>query len=228
MDKKIRKQMDKSRDILKRLIEEQEKAKSTTLKNLLNGEIEAYFTLGESLSNCVNILDKAQAIFHYNISDSCSLAQHLTNRVEEIKSTNAYGEAYQLLTELNDFIKSLQLQNSAQIKCLNVSETCCELFANATQRNPVRWADMVGEMSIVLASVAIGYISDISKIIDFGVGIKDIVKTITKHTQEVQNYKAVDNDLLLIEKHTIIMKAVEEFFKCVTAEVITITNEANT
>ena len=221
MDKKTKKSMDKSMDVLKRLIKEQEKAKSTTLKNLLAGEIEAYFALGQSLNNCVNILDKAQAIFHHNISDSCSLAQHLTNRAEEIKSTNAYGDAHRVLTELKDFIDLLQHENNVQIKCLNISVACCELFSNATQRNPAKWSKMVAEIAAIWAAFILGYVPNISTITDIGFNIGDTLKTVKKYTQEVPNYKAMDRGISLIEKHTEIMKTVTSFFNHITAEVST-------
>lgn len=58
-----------------------------------------------------------------------------------------------------------------------------------------------------------------STIIDVGFSIKDTIEAINKHTQEVPDYKAMDNDILLIEKHTEIMKMVTVFFNRVTAEV---------
>ena len=225
MDKIIKKSIDKSKTILKRLIKEQEKAKSTTLKNLLAGEIEAYFALGESLNNCVSILDKAQAIFHHNISDSCSLAQHLTNRAEEIKSTNAYGEAHKVLTEIKDFIDLLQQENNVQIKCLNISVACCELFSNATQRNPAKWDKMVAEIAVIWAEFVLGYVPNISIITDIGFYIFDTLKAIKKYTQEVPNYKTTDGEISLIEKHTAIMKTVTAFFNRITTEVTTLINE---
>lgn len=80
MDKKIKKTMDKSKDVLKQLIAEQEKAKSTALKNLLNGEIEAYFALCESLKSCVNTLGSAQSMLHQDISDYRTLIYNLYHK----------------------------------------------------------------------------------------------------------------------------------------------------
>lgn len=133
MDKKIKKSMDKSKIILRRLIDEHEKASSTTLKNLLAGEIEAYFSLSESLKSCVNMLGSVQSVLHRDISDNRTLAQFLTKRAEEAKATNAYNEAYQTLTDLKELVELLQQQNSVQTKCADISEACCELFTNAVE-----------------------------------------------------------------------------------------------
>jgi len=219
MDKKIKKSMDKSKVVLKRLIEEQEKASSTTLKNLLDSEIEAYFSLGESLKCCVNALGSAQSVLHQDISDNRTLAQSLTKRAEEVKATNAYNEAYQTFTDLKELVELLQQQNSVQTKCADISEACCELFTNAAERDPAKWAEIVGEIAVIWAGIAVGCVPYVSTIVDVGFGIKDTIDAINKHTQEVPDYSAMDSEILLIEKHTEIMKMVTAFFNRVATEV---------
>ena len=216
--------MDKSKIILKRLIEEQEKAESTVLKKLLDGEIEAYFSLGESLVSCVNMLGSAQSVLHQDISDNRSLAQCLAERAEEIEATNANEEAYQPLTDLKDLVKLLQQQDSVQIKCANLSEACCELFANATERDPAKWTELVGKIAVIWAGIAVGFVPYVSTVFDIGFGVKDTIEAINKHTQVVPDYKATDNDILLIEKHTEIMEAVTAFFNRITTEVSSFVN----
>lgn len=224
MDKKIIKSMNKSKRILKRLIEEQKKASSTTLKELLDGEINAYFSLGESLEDCVNTLGRAQTMLHHDISDIRSLAQHLTMRAEEIVATKAYNGAHQALTDLKDFIELLQRENNAQIKCSNMSEACCELFANATERNPAKWSRITVEMAVIGAGIALSHVPNVSTIIEIGSITMDTLNVLIKHMQEVPNYKAVDSDILLIEKHTKIMKMVDAFFKRITAKIASLVN----
>lgn len=227
MDKKIKNSMDKSKVVLKLLIAEQEKAGSITLKNLLDGEIEAYFALCESLKSCVNMLGSTQSVLHQDISDNRSLAQCLTKRAEEIATTIAYDEADQTLINLKDLVDLLQQQNSVQIKSANLSEACCELFANATERDPAKWTDIAGEIASIWGSIAVSCVPYISTIIDVGFGVKDTVQVIKKHTQEVPNYKNTDGELLLIEKHIEIMKTVTAFFNRITAEVSTFVNGSN-
>ena len=221
MDKKIKKSMDKSKDALKRLIAEQEKAKSTTLKNLLAGEIEAYFSLGESLKCCVNALGSAQAVLRQDISDNRILAQILTKRAEEVKATNDCDAGHQTLRNLKELVELLQQQNSVQTKCADISEACCELFTNAAERDPVKWAEIVGEIAIIWAGIAVGCVPYVSTIVDVGFGIKDTIDAINKHTQVVSDYSAMDSEILLIEKHTEIMKMVTAFFNRVANEVST-------
>lgn len=227
MDKRIKNSMDKSKVALKLLIAEQEKARSITLKNLLNGEIEAYFALGESLKSCVNMLGSAQSVLHHDISDNRALAQYLTKRAEEIKATNAYDEAHQTRIDLKDLVKLLHQQNSVQTKCANISEACCELFANATERDPAKWTEIAGEIAVIWAGVAVGCVPYVSTVFDLGFGVKDTIQVIRKHTQEVPNYKNTDGELLLIEKHIEIMKTVTAFFNRITTEVSTFVNGAN-
>lgn len=219
MEKNIKKSMDKSQVVLKRLIEEQEKAESTTLKNLLTEEIEAYFSLGESLVSCVNMLGSAQSVLHHDISDNRTLAQILTKRAEEVKATNTYDEAHQTLADLKELVELLQQQNSAQTKCADISHACCELFANAVERDPAKWTEIAGKIAVIWAGFAVGFVPCVSTIIDVGFGINDTVEAINKHIQEVPDYKAMDSDILLIEKHTEIMKMVSAFFNRITTEV---------
>ena len=221
MDKKIKKAMDKSKVVLKRLIEEQEKASSTTLKNLLDSEIEAYFALGESLKCCVNTLGGAQSVLRQDIGDTRVLAQRLVKRAEEIKATNDCDAAHQTLRNLKEFVELLQQQNSAQTKCADISEACCDLFGNAAERNPAKWAEIVGEIAVIWTGIAVGCVPYVSTLIDVGFGIKDTIDAINKHTQEVPDYSAMDSGILLIEKHTEIMKMVTAFCNRVATEVST-------
>lgn len=72
-----------------------------------------------------------------------------------------------------------------------------------------------------------GCIPYVSTVFDVGFGIKDTVEAVNKHTQEVPDYKAMDRNILLIEKHTEIMKTVTAFFNRITTEVSTFVNGAN-
>ena len=118
-------------------------------------------------------------------------------------------------------------QNSVQINSANLSEACCELFANAAERDPAKWTDIVGEIASIWGSIAVSCVPYVSTIIDVGFGVKDTVQVIKKHIQEVPNYKNTDGELSLIEKHIEIMKTVTVFFNRITTEVSTFVNSAN-
>ena len=78
---------------------------------------------------------------------------------------------------------------------------------------------MVAEIAVIWAEFVLGYVPNISTITDIGFNIFDTLKAVKKYTQEVPNYKAMDGEISLIEKHTEIMKTVTSFFDHITTEV---------
>lgn len=219
MTKAPNKKIKVSKSTLKKLFEQQEKAESTSLKNLLGAEIDAYYLLEDKLLHCLQALEKLQTQLHHELTEQFGIQQELLQRANEVFESGDVKEAIQVRDELLALIDLLEHQQEIQSYAMSITENCHALFAAAVERNPVQWTKIISGIAMIAGKIAINYLTNPLIIIKVLETAYQTAKEIQKHCQQVPDYKTIDDRLLLAEKHIAIMNTTALFFEHVTKEV---------
>lgn len=108
---KLKKSADISKIVLKKLVEEQEKVKSKTLKKLLNEEIEEYFSLAKSFERLVTAFENVRTTLYNNNKNEQFVAQILQKRAEKVIGLNSHDGIYKELKDIKKFVNMLEFES---------------------------------------------------------------------------------------------------------------------
>ncbi len=221
---KLKKSADSSKVVLKKLVEEQEKVKSKTLKKLLNEEIEEYFSLAKSFESLVTAFENVRTTLCNNNKNEQFVAQILQKRAEKVIGLNSHDGIYKELKDIKEFVNMLEIESEMLMTHASLLEKCCNLFAYAIERDIAKWETLTEEITTMFVKKYIDYIPVLAEISKVWSDLKEIVEVIGKYMRKVPNYNNADNEILLIETHIQVMKETKSLFAYVTSEMYALIN----